>query len=137
MMLSEYKRTTNTPAAAIYKAWSAPAGWATWDKSVKEVQFVGEARLGATGKLTPTKGPASTFSILSIVENKSFTNASKLPGGRINFDHEIRTVGAGREVHVSVFVSGPLTFLWGRVLRKDLALAAQESVDGLLDMLEQ
>lgn len=130
--------TADTPhsAAAVFARWADPAGWPEWDPEVRDVMFSGSAVRGARGRIRPTSGPATTFAIVAFEQDRTFTNASSLPGARLVFDHRVFASATGSRVTVSVGVTGALAPLWYRILGTGMSGAASSSVTGLLAHLD-
>ena len=100
-----------------------------------EVSGVG-AR-GAKGRLKPASGPSLQFSVTALEEDRLFTNTGKLPGARLEFEHVVEPASCGSDVCVTIRISGPLAWLFGRPLKNSMAGAARSSVTGLITHLGQ
>lgn len=137
MNISEFSRATTIAPSRVFNAWADPVAWPHWDQSIKSVQFTGSTQLGATGRLIPTAGPPSKFTITDLIADRVLTNTSRLPGARLEFIHRVEPRVDDHVVTVIVRVVGPLAGMWDRVLRTSLAGSAPTSVNGLLDMLER
>ncbi len=135
-ILDTHTADTSHSAAAVFARWADPAGWAQWDPEVRAVTFDGSVTLGARGRIRPTSGPATVFAIVALEQERTFTNASSLPGARLVFDHRVSPSETGSRVTVSVGVTGTLAPLWHRVLRTGMSTAARASVTGLLTHLD-
>ena len=137
MNISEFSRATAVIPSRVFNAWADPVAWPYWDLSIKSVQFIGPMELGSTGRLIPTAGPPSKFTITDLVADRVLTNTSRLPGARLDFIHQVEPRVDHHVVSVAVHIVGPLARMWSGLLRSSLAESAPTSVNGLVDMLER
>ncbi|HEY0215769.1 MAG TPA: SRPBCC family protein [Cellulomonas sp.] len=133
---TERAESVGLPPAVVFAAWAAPATWSEWDPEVRSVTFDGPATLGATGRLRPRSGPASSFTITELRPDRVFTNTGRLPGARLVFEHVVAPSGAGSTVTVTVGLQGALAPLLARLMRRGMTDAARSSVEGLLGHLD-
>ena len=134
--LSSYtSRPTATPAE-VYALWVDPAVWPTWDPEVASVEFTGAVKLGARGILTPSSGPRSGFIITDLEPERVLTNSGRLPGAHLDFIHEVSPIPSGSELTVTVRTRGPLSGLWGLILKRAMSSAASSSAEGAVAFLE-
>ena len=134
--ISTHVAETPHPPETLYRLWAAPMTWASWDPDVAEVQFSGEAILGASGWMRPSSGPATTFEIVALETDRLLTTTSRMPGAKLLFEHRAEPLDSSTRVTVTIGVDGPLRWLWRRVLGKSFAGAAERNVRGLIDYLD-
>ena len=134
--ISTHVAETPHPSETLYRLWAAPMTWASWDPDVTEVQFSGEAILGASGWMRPSSGPATTFEIVALETDRLLTTTSRMPGAKLLFEHRAEPLDASTRVTVTIGVDGPLRWFWRRVLGKSFAGAAERNVRGLIDYLD-
>ena len=84
---------------------------------------------GATRRVKPTGGFAVRFVLERLVPPREGAWPRFRPPGR-------RTADRGGQVDVEVTVTGPLGWLWGRVLGGGLRAAAQGDLDRLATLAE-
>ena len=118
----EHETTTAAPRETIWSVWKDVADWPQWDDGIEEVTLNGEFAVGATGKLKPSGGPRFPFEVTEIKDGHAFTDVTKLPLARLTFAHELRDGDQQGETTIfqRISIEGPLTFLWSRVIGKDL-----------------
>jgi hypothetical protein len=129
--------TSSAPPAAFFDRWAAMATWPEWNLDVEWVRLDGPFAQGATGTLKPKGGPKVRFVVESLVQDKEFVDVSRLAGARLIFAHHItEAAGGGCTVHVQISMSGPLAFLWNRILGKGLRTSIQPDLDRLARVAE-
>lgn len=116
----EHRITVQATPERIFSFYTDVANWPAWDPDTKAASLDGPMRVGAKGKLTPTKGNTVPMLITEFTPERSFTVESKIPWFRMVFEHELTQVSAGIEIVHRVTFSGPLSFLLGRMLSKSL-----------------
>ncbi len=123
--------TTGTPDA-IWGLWTNPASWANWDDGLKSATMTGGFTQGATGKLTPLKGPDASFEIVSLDHGVSYEFATKMPGARLHVLRELTEEEPTTFRH-TVWFAGPLSWLWSRLYGKQFRTALPPTMRKLGD----
>lgn len=119
-------RTTNTQTTTahcdqVWRVWSDVANWPAWDDALDWATIDGPLVEGATVTLKPKGGPRSMSTVHDVVVGERFADRSRLPGARLTFMHDVRTHDAVTKITHSVDITGPLTFVWSRVLGNKIA----------------
>lgn len=119
------------PSDAFFARWADTDTWPEWNTDTAWVRLDGPFREGVTGRLKPKGGPAVGF-VVTTLNSGRFTDVSRLVGGRLTFDHVVgRTPDGGTQVTVTVTLTGPLAFLWRRILGAGIARSVQPDLDRL------
>ena len=99
--------TTKASADAIWRLWTDVTTWKEWDRGLKDAQLTGPMELGATGRILPLSGPASTFEITEFVDGESYAFQTRMPLARlivrrslisqdpVTFRHDVSFEGLG------------------------------------------
>jgi uncharacterized protein YndB with AHSA1/START domain len=117
----EEKIIINAPASRIYAIWTDVANWHKWDPDTKEAHLDGEFKVGAKGRIVPSKGSGVPMTVVQCTPNESFTVEGQAPGFKMTFVHQMRTVeGGGIEVSHRVTASGFLDFILGYIVGKSI-----------------
>jgi hypothetical protein len=119
-----------TPPSAIFERWADVATWPQWNTDTEWVRLDGAFTQGGTGLLKPKGGPKVRFLIEKLTETE-FVDVSRLAGARLTFSHRVTPTTDGCVVDVAITMSGPLGWLWNRILGKGLAAAVQPDLDAL------
>ena len=119
-MQVEHRITVQAEPEVIFGFYEKVAEWPTWDPDTKAAYLDGPLRVGAKGKLTPTKGNTVPMLVTEAVAGRSFTVESKIPLFRMVFEHVLNPVHSGTEVIHRVTFSGFLSLLLGPMLSKQL-----------------
>lgn len=128
--------TINASKEVIFAHYSDVANWPVWDKEVKAVSLDGFS-VGSKGSLQPRSGPKANLSISEVTPNTSFTVTSKLPLCQMQFGHELTSLGEKTKATHSVGFSGPLAFLFRRLIGREIEKTLPTTLQGLKDVCEQ
>jgi uncharacterized membrane protein len=129
--------TSTAPPAAFFERWADMATWPEWNLDVDWVRLDGPFAQGVTGALKPKGGPKVRFVVESLVQDKEFVDVSLLAGARLTFAHHVtEAAGGGCTVHVQISMSGPLGWLWNRILGKGLRTSVQPDLERLARVAE-
>ena len=121
--MKRYVDETVVAAAAepIYRALLDVARWPEWDDELERVTIVGPAVAGTSFTLKPKGGPNVRMKIVAADPSRRFVDCALLPLARIQTTHELLAQEGGTLVRSVIEVSGPLGFLWDRLVAHRLA----------------
>jgi hypothetical protein len=126
---SAHVASTASPSA-IFDRWADVATWPQWNADTEWVTLDGAFTQGGTGVLKPKGGPNVKFVIEKLTETE-FVDVSRLMGARLTFSHVVTPTTDGCDVDVAITMSGPLAWLWNRILGKGLAASVQPDLQAL------
>ncbi len=135
-MQVEHHITIAAEPEVIFRIYEDVAHWHTWDPDTKQATLDGPLRVGARGRLTPSKGNAVPMLVTEATPGRSFTVESKIPLFRMLFEHELKPVANGTEVVHRVTFSGLLSRLLGPVLTKQLNAGLPVTLGSLKQLAE-
>ena len=135
-MIATARVQTTAPARCFFDRWADMPTWTEWNADTEWVKLDGPFVQGATGTLKPKGGPKVPFVVAKLVPGERFTDVSKLWGARLTFDHRISRVGDLTTVEVGIEMTGPLRWLWIRILGAGLRASAQRDLDALVVVIE-
>jgi Polyketide cyclase / dehydrase and lipid transport len=136
-MQVEHRITVRATPAAMFRIYEDVANWHTWDPDTKAAALDGPLRVGATGKLTSTKGRAVPMRITDVVKDSRFTVESSIPLFRMVFEHLLHPGAAGTEVIHRVSFSGLLSVVLGPILSRQLNTGLPVTLSRLKTLTER
>jgi Polyketide cyclase / dehydrase and lipid transport len=116
----EHRIITKASPETIFRIYEDVKNWHGWDPDTKQATLDGPFQVGSRGRLVPTKGKAVPMTLTKVVPGKCFTVESKIPLFKMVFEHELSQHSGATEIIHSVTFTGPLTFVLGRMLSKQL-----------------
>ena len=123
---------TKVSKAQIWKVWSDVSNWKVWDDQVVESELDGQFSQGQKGTIIPKGGPKSTFELVEVTKEVSFTSRSKLPLTKMDFIHKIEESEGELTLIHRVEISGMLTFLFSRVIGNKIISELPKALDKLV-----
>ena len=115
MWRAQYEMVTDVPASALYRAIADVNSWAKWDAGLEYTQLEGQAKPGAGFVLKPKGGPKVKMSI-DDVRPHLLVDTAHLLGAKMRTTHEYVQKGNQTTIRFGIEVSGPLGFLWRKVV---------------------
>lgn len=135
MEFSEQIRINAAPQD-IFSRYRDVTGWAKWDSEVKFASLNGSFKEGCHGHLIPNKGPKVKFTLVKVNADKSFISESNLPLCTIRFSHELEGFESYTNVTHSVKFIGLSSFIFGRIIGKEIKESLPETLQGLKNICE-
>jgi ligand-binding SRPBCC domain-containing protein len=108
-------------AEAIYRALLDVARWPEWDDELERVTIADKAMVGTSFTLRPKGGPNVRMKIVAADPSRRFVDCALLPLAHIETTHELLPQDGGTLVRSVIAISGPLGFLWDRLVARKLA----------------
>lgn len=127
---------TKASKEAIWKLWADVSNWKSWDDQVMESSLDGSFTIGEKGLLRPRGGPKSTFELVELTKEKSFTSRSSLPLGKMDFIHSMEESNGELVLKHRIEISGILTFIFSRVIGNKLIKELPKALNKLVDLAE-
>jgi uncharacterized protein YndB with AHSA1/START domain len=111
-----------TPPEKLFRTLADVSHWPAWDEGLETVEHDGRVAPGATFVLKPRGGPRVPMTIEVAEAPHRFVDVAHLPLARMRTIHELAPAAAGgTSVRVIIEVSGPLAFLWDRLVAREQA----------------
>ena len=136
-MQVEHRIAIQATPEVIYRIYEDVGAWHTWDPDTKAATLDGPLRVGASGRLVPTKGRAVPMLVTQAVHARNFTVESRIPMFRMLFEHLLSPNGSGTEVVHRVTFSGFLSFILGPLLSKQLHAGLPVTLSKLKHLAER
>lgn len=125
------------PPAAIELIWSEVDRWHLWDPDTKQAFLNGPFAVGTKGRITPRKGMGVPMAVTERTEGRSFTVEGYIPLFRMHFEHTVTSLAEGSEVTHRVWFTGPLAFLFGPSVAKQVRAGLPRTMQSLKEYAEQ
>ena len=113
-----FNHTVETEASPE-EIWTNINNWPAWDTELASATLDGEFAKGTSGRLRPGKRPTSTFFISDLTQGESYAFTTRLPLCELEVRRSlVRTGDGGTYFTHEVSFAGPLSFAFGRILRR-------------------
>lgn len=99
------------------RAYADAAAWPRWNTEIKRASLDGPLALGARAKIVFGTGLRLRFRVVEFEAERLFTDESRLPGARMGHRHLVEpTEDGGSRLTNTIYIDGPLSPLWRRIL---------------------
>lgn len=137
MWIATTSRKTAATKEQIWKLWADVACWGTWDKDIEMAELFGDFKTGTKGFLKPVGGPKTNFLMIECEYLKSFTDRSFLPLCKMDFIHTMTETADGLEITHKMVMTGFMTFLFSKLVGKNIEKGLAKAVDKLIEIAEK
>jgi Polyketide cyclase / dehydrase and lipid transport len=128
---------TGLPAEKIWNgAYADPDAWPLWNREIASARASRPLALGVQAKIRFKNRARMTFTVIEYQSGSLFTDETRLPLARMGHRHLLEPLPAGGTRLVNtIYVRGPLSWLWARVLGRKAAAAlgeGQQTIERLI-----
>ena len=118
---------------AVWRLWIDVNNWPQWHGDLDYCKMVGSFEVGNYFMLKP-KGTSPVKIILTeIEEGRKFTDYTKFFGAKMYDTHELEETGEGLRLTNTLIVTGPLKYLWIKLVAQNVADAVPEEMEALVE----
>ncbi len=115
MWKAQYEMTTDVAPTALYRAITDVNNWTKWDAGLEYTRLEGDAKAGAAFVLKP-KGAPKVKMTIDELRPYVLVDTAYLLGAKMRTTHEYVGAGGQTTIRFAIEVSGPLGFLWRKVV---------------------
>jgi hypothetical protein len=132
--------TTNTleaevaPAAVWENAYADAEAWPKWNAEIKRAGLDGPLKLGAKARIVFRTGLRLRFQVVEFEQGRLFTDESRLPGARMGHRHLVEPSASGSRLTNTIYIDGPLSPLWRRILGPAAAHALPDAQHAVVEL---
>jgi len=119
-------------AQTVWDIMTDVNNWPDWHDDLDYCKLEGEFEVGNHFTMKVTNGPKVTIHLIEIDPGKSFTDCTKFFGAKMFDTHLIEEVEGGVRITNKLVVTGPLRWLWVKLVAKNVADTVPEEVDAII-----
>lgn len=108
--------------------------WPSWHDDLDDCELEGEFKVGNYFYLTPKGSSAVKIVLTEIIEKNSFTDCTKFFGAKMYDTHRIEIKDDGIILTNKVVVTGPLRWLWVKLVAQNVADTSLKQMDALVEL---
>ena len=116
MFEATHSERSSAAPAAVWALWADPARWPEWNEQLESGEIDGELAVGAGVTVKIKRGGRMKLTVIALEPERLFADEAKLPGCRLGHEHRIDPAGSGCEITHRVYVKGPTSGLFSRLL---------------------
>jgi hypothetical protein len=114
-----------TPAQ-LWRVWADVNRWQEWQPDIEYARLEGAFEAGQVFRFRPKGGPELGIEITEARPHAGYADLTRFPGARMLDSHEIVDHGDRIEIRNTVTVSGPLGFLWRKLVAEGVAAGIED-----------
>ncbi|MBV9119506.1 MAG: SRPBCC family protein [Chloroflexi bacterium] len=135
--MNSQSRLTSASPETVWRIWSDPTTWPSWNSDVKAISLT-EIAAGAAGTMETKAGGKHEISIESVEPGRAFQLISTgIPGHRLAFRCEVLPDSGGSRISQGVQIRGPLAGLFNGMMGKRIAESFGPLLEGLKERAER
>ena len=118
----------------IWHLWTDINNWAAWHSDLEYCKIEGPLQVGNHFMLKPKGMRAFKIDITEIIEGLRLTDCTRFPGAKMYDTHELEETAEGLRISNTVRVTGPLQWLWVKLVAKNVAASHPHEIEILVDL---
>jgi hypothetical protein len=124
------------PAASVWeRAYADASAWPRWNAEIKRAELDGPLAHGARARVVFGTGLRLRFEVVEFEGGRLFTDESRLPGARMGHRHLVEPTGdAACRLTNTIYIDGPISWLWRRVLGPRAAKALPQGQEKVVEL---
>jgi hypothetical protein len=123
-----------SPIAVWEKAYADAEAWPKWNAAIKRARLDGPLALGAQARIVFGTGLRLRFRVVEFEQGRLFTDESRLAGARMGHRHLIEPTDGGCRLTNTIYIEGPMTFIWRRIMGPTAARALPGGQQATVDL---
>ena len=127
------QRATGVPAEKLWNVWTDVNRWTEWQDDIESAKLDGPFAQGAIIQLRPKGGPNVKVELQSVDPGVHYTDITRFPLAEMVVDHDLLRYGDEVEIRTNIKVTGPLSFLWSRIVAKDIVAGLPEQIRRMIE----
>ncbi|HEV2614677.1 MAG TPA: polyketide cyclase [Gammaproteobacteria bacterium] len=124
---------TGVTKEAIWAYWADVNHWPVWDRELEYCKMEKPFIAGTDFILKPKGGPNIKIILSTVIPNKQFTDYCKFIGATMFDDHVLEETSEGLRITNTITVTGWLSFIWVKLVARNVANAAPHQMDVLVN----
>ncbi len=117
----------------IWGTWVDFGNWPAWQNDLEFCTFDSNVEVGNFFTLKLKGGPVFKITLTEIVPGKKFTDCTRFFGAKMYDTHELEEIPEGLRLTNTLWVTGPLKWLWIKLIVKNIADSIPAQTQALVD----
>ncbi len=117
----------------IWRVWTDVNSWPKWQNDLDDCKMEGSFSVGNHFLLKPKGVKAVKIVLTKIEEGRGFTDCTKFPLAKMYDNHEMEETPQGLKLTHTLVVTGPLQWLWVKLVAKNVADTVPAQVEALVN----
>lgn len=118
----------------VWRLWADVNHWPSWHGDLDYCKMEGDFVVGNHFKLKPKGAPAVKIKLIEIEEGQKFTDCTRFFGAKMYDTHRVEEIAEGLLLSNILIVTGPLKFLWIKLVAQHVADTVPQEMDALVEL---
>jgi hypothetical protein len=136
MWKAEFTKSAQATPEALWERWADVSNWPEQDDSLQSASINGPFAVGSVITLKPKGSPTVKVQLIEVTKLKSFSSTGQLPLAKLQFDHKVKSDAGKIEFTQSVTISGPLAWLFSRLMGNTMSTNLEARMTKLAKLLD-
>jgi hypothetical protein len=119
----------------IWRIWTDVNNWSKWHGDLEYCKMEDPFAVGNHFMLKPKGAPAVKITLTEIEEGHKFTDCTTFFGAKMYDTHEIEETKEGLRLTNTVLVTGPLKWLWVKLVAQNVAATVPQDMEELVKLV--
>lgn len=128
------KTYKNVKKEAVWNLWTDIPNWPKWHGDLEYCKMEGPFEVGNFFFLKPKNMKPVKISLTEINWGQSFTDCTEFFGAKMYDTHTLKETSQGLEMENTLLVTGPLTWLWVKLVAQHVANTGEEEMEMLINL---
>lgn len=124
----------NIKKETIWQIWTDVNNWPKWHGDLEYCKLEGAFAVGNHFMLKPKGVKAFKIELTRVEEGRKFTDCTSFFGAKMYDTHELEETPDGLRLINTLVVTGPLGFLWVKLVAQDVADSVPQQMEALVDL---
>ena len=124
----------NVKPTDIWETWTDIDNWPKWHSDLEYCKLEGEFKVGSHFTLKPKGVKAVKVTLTEVNDSQNFTDCTTFPGAKMYNTNSIEVKDNGVLLSNKIVVTGPLRWLWIKLVAKNVADTVPNEVDSLVQL---
>lgn len=129
-----HKNYENVSAQAIWDLWANVNAWPAWHHNLEFCKLNGSFAVNSSFVLKPKNMGPVTITITTLTQGVSFTDCTPFFGAKMYDIHELQETPNGLCIKNTIYVTGPLAWVWRKLVAEKVAYSIPEKIDALVTL---
>lgn len=119
--------------AQVWKVWADVNQWHAWQPDIEYARLEGGFEAGKVFRFRPKGGPELGIELTEVKPLTAYADLTRFPGAKMLDTHEIVDHGDRIEIKNTLTVTGPLGFLWRRLVAEGVAASIEGQTRSMIE----
>jgi hypothetical protein len=119
----------------LWAIWTDVNNWPSWHGDLDYCKLEGSFAIGNSFTLKPKGAPAVKIILTEIIEGQEFTDCTQFFGAKMYDTHKMEETEEGLRLSNKLVVTGPLKWLWIKLVAKNVADSVPDEMEALVSQL--